>query len=325
MNITDLAANLLSPPILFFLLGLVATFVRSDLEIPHPVSKSLSLFLLFAIGYKGGLELAHSGLSTEVVTTLLAAMAAAIIVPIWTFFALRARLGVVNAAAVAATYGSISAVTFITATSFLTQQNIAYSGHLIAAMALMESPAIVIGVLLARRYAAPTAGSTGIQWNHLGRDAFLNGSVFLLLGSMLIGYICGPERGATIKPFITTLFPGMLTLFLLDMGMVAARRISELRLAGFSTIAFALVSPLINAALGLALSAWLGLSHGDALLLVVLCASASYIAVPAALRIALPEANPSIYVTLSLAVTFPFNILVGIPLYHFAITALLGR
>jgi uncharacterized protein len=325
MNITDLAANLLSPPILFFLLGLIATLVRSDLEIPPSISKALSLFLLFAIGYKGGLELAHSGLSGDVITTLLAAMAAAIVVPLWTFFALRARLGVANAAAVAATYGSISAVTFITATSFLTQQNIAYSGHLIAAMALMESPAIVIGVLLARRYAAPTSGSTGIQWNHLGRDAFLNGSVFLLLGSMLIGYVCGPERGATIKPFITTLFPGMLTLFLLDMGMVAARRIGELKVAGFSTIAFALIAPLINAALGLALSTWLGLSHGDALLLVVLCASASYIAVPAALRIALPEANPSIYVTLSLAVTFPFNILVGIPLYHFAISALLGR
>lgn len=324
MNLADLSNNLLSPPILFFLLGLIAALVRSDLEIPAAVAKSFSLFLLAAIGFKGGISLSQSGLGGEVVATLLAAMAAAVIVPLWTFFALRPRLGAIDAAAVAATYGSVSAVTFITATSFLSQRGIPFSGHMVAAMALMESPAIVIGVLLARRFGSKP-GAQGINWSHLGRDAFLNGSVFLLLGSMLIGYICGPERGIGLKPFVDTLFPGLLTFFLLDMGIVAARRLGDLRKVGAAALGFALIAPPINAAIGLVLAALLGLSQGDALLFVVLSSSASYIAVPAALRIALPEANPSLYVTLSLAVTFPFNILLGLPLYDIAVSALLIR
>jgi hypothetical protein len=333
MNVSDLAANLLSPPILLFLLGLAATLLRSDLEIPAPAAKTLSLFLLFAIGMKGGVSLAQSGLNPEVVSTMLAAMAASLLVPLWSFFALRRRFGSADAAGLAATYGSVSAVTFITACGFLTQRGVDFSGHMVAAMALMESPAIIIGVVLARRFAtAPTcagnampAARTAIDWRHLGRDALLNGSVFLLLGSLLIGFVCGPDRAAPLKPFIDTLFPGLLALFLLDMGIVAARRLADLRAVGASAIAFAFLAPLLNAALGLALAALLGLPHGDALLLVILCASASYIAVPAALRIALPEANPGIYVTLSLALTFPFNILVGIPLYDFAVTTLLNR
>jgi uncharacterized protein len=322
MNPADLAANLLSPPILFFLLGLAATLVRSDLEIPPQVSKALSLFLLASIGFKGGVSLSESGLGSDVVATLLAAMAASVIVPVWTFFALRARLGATDAAAVAATYGSVSAVTFITASAFLTSRDITFSGHMVAAMALMESPAIVIGVLLARRFNPASGGH--VNWNHLGRDAFLNGSVFLLLGSLFIGYVCGPERGTTFMPFITSLFPGLLVFFLLDMGIVAGRRLGDLRAVGPSAVGFALLAPLINSALGLGLSSLLGLSHGDALLLTVLCASASYIAVPAALRIALPEANPSLYVTLSLAVTFPLNIIIGIPLYDLAVTRIIG-
>ena len=314
MNLADLAANLLTPPILFFLLGLIATLVRSDLEVPAQVSKTLSLFLLAAIGFKGGVSLAESGFTAAVSSTLLAAIAASVIVPLWTFFALRARLGATDAAAVAATYGSVSAVTFITAASFLTSRDIPFSGHMVAAMALMESPAIVIGVLLARRFGQKA--DTGINWSHLARDAFLNGSVVLLLGSLVIGYVCGPVGGASFMPFIKTLFPGLLAVF-------AAKRLGDLRKVGLTAVTYAVLAPPINATLGLALAALLNLPPGDALLLVILCASASYIAVPAALRIALPEANPGIYVTLSLAVTFPLNIVLGLPLYHWAVTTLL--
>lgn len=322
MNLADLAANLLTPPILFFLLGLIATLVRSDLEVPAQVSKTLSLFLLAAIGFKGGVSLAESGFTTGVSTTLLAAVAASLLVPLWTFFALRTRLGATDAAAVAATYGSVSAVTFITAAGFLTSRGIPFSGHMVAAMALMESPAIVIGVLLSRRFGQKSAA--GINWSHLARDAFLNGSVVLLLGTLVIGYVCGPVGGASFMPFIKTLFPGLLAFFLLDMGLVAAKRLGDLRKVGFTAVTYAVLAPPVNATLGLALASLLGLSQGDALLLVILCASASYIAVPAALRIALPEANPGLYVTLSLAVTFPLNIVLGLPLYHWAAEKLMG-
>lgn len=326
MTLADLAANFLSPPVLFFILGLSATLFKSDLEIPTHVSKALSLFLLAAIGFKGGVSLAQSGLGPNVVATLLAAMAAAVIVPIWTFFAMRSRVGATDAAALAATYGSVSAVTFITASSFLAQRGIPVSGHMVAAMALMESPAIVVGVLLARRFGNNGAQTRqSIDWKHLGRDAFLNGSIFLLLGSLLVGFVCGPVRSSAFQPFLQTMFPGLLAFFLLDMGIVAARRLGELRKVGAAAVGFGLIAPPINAALGLGLAWMLGLAHGDAMLLVVLCASASYIAVPAALRVALPEANPSLYVTLSLAVTFPLNILVGLPLYDLAVTAMIGR
>ena len=324
--LADFANNLLSAPILLFILGLGATLLRSDLEIPPPAAKTLSLFLLFAIGFKGGVSLAQSGLGGGVAATMIAAVAASMVVPVWTFFVLRRRFGAADAAGLAATYGSVSAVTFITATGFLTQHGVAYSGHMVAAMALMESPAIILGVVLARRFAARAddSGGAAIDWRHLGRDALLNGSVFLLLGSLLIGFVCGPVRAAPLKPFIDTLFPGLLALFLLDMGIVAARRLGDLRKLGGAALAFAFCAPPINAAIGLGLAALLGLPHGDALLLVVLCASASYIAVPAALRIALPEANPGIYVTLSLALTFPFNIVLGLPVCDRAVAAFLG-
>jgi uncharacterized protein len=321
MTISDLAANLLSPPVLFFLLGLAATLVRSDLEFPPAMAKALSLFLLFAIGFKGGIALASSGLSVEVLRTLGVAMIAAALVPLWTFLTLRRRLGVTDAAAVAATYGSVSAVTFIAATAFLTHRGITFSGHMVAAMALMESPAIIMGVYFARRFARNDSAGPAASWSHLSKDALLNGSVFLLLGSLLVGFVCGPVRGASLQPFVSLLFPGALALFLLDLGMVAAKRLGDLPKAGRTAVAFALLAPLGNGALGLGLGALAGLGQGDALLLVVLCASASYIAVPAALRIALPEANPGLYVTLALALTFPFNLVVGIPLYDLAVTA----
>lgn len=324
MTTAQLLANFLSPPILFFLLGLSATLVRSDLELPSPLPKILSLYLLLAIGFKGGAELAQSGLSTQVALTLGAAILTALIVPVYSFYLLRLKLDAPNAAAIAATYGSVSAVTFITAAAFLDATKTPYSGHMVAAMALMESPAIIIGVLFAR-LASRSSGTEATDWGHLLRDAFLNGSVFLLLGSLLVGAITGNQPGAAaLKPFTQHLFPGVLALFLLDMGIVAARRLGDLRRAGLFLAAFAVLIPLANAALGLAASHLLGLAHGDAFLFVILCASASYIAVPVALRVAVPEANPSIYVTMALALTFPFNLLLGLPLYQFAVSAVIG-
>jgi hypothetical protein len=325
-------ANFTSPPLLFFFLGAAAALLRSDLEIPTQIAKALSLYLLFAIGFKGGVSLSKSGLDGDVAATLLAAVLLASLIPLVGFLLLRRRLGVADAAAVAATYGSISAVTFVTATSYLDAIEVAWSGHLVAAMALMEAPAIIIGLLLYRMYAAPAAAEAqSFEWRELISDSLLNGSVFLILGSLLIGWITGTRGMDQIEPFVGPPFVGVLCLFLLDMGIVAARRLSDLRPGRGRTgvpivqlVGFAVVFPLINAAVAGAISWTLGLSEGDALLLTILAASASYIAVPAALRLALPEANPSIYLPMSLAITFPFNILIGIPLYHLALRSLLG-
>jgi hypothetical protein len=316
-------ANLSSPPLLFFFLGMLAVFVRSDLDIPGQIARFLSLYLLFAIGFKGGVALAEATLGPEVWMTLGAAVLLSAAVPIYSYFVLRGRLGVANAAAVAATYGSVSAVTFITATSYLDAQNVEWSGYLVASMALMESPAIIVGMLLYSRFRDDGNSQRGLRWGPLLHEACLNGSVFLILGSMVIGYLTGPGGMADIAPVVQAPFLGVLCLFLLDMGIVAARRLKDLGDAegasslplGFM-IATALAFPLVNAALALGLGAALELKEGNLVLLTVLGASASYIAVPAAMRLALPQASPSIYLPMSLAITFPFNILLGIPLYH---------
>ena len=322
MDLSVALENFLSPPILFFFLGLLAVLVRSDLEIPQPIPKFLSLYLMLAIGFRGGVELGHSAPGGQVLLTLGAAIAMAALVPVYCFWILRRRLDVYNAAAIAATYGSISAVTFVTATAFLERAGIPYGGYMVAAMALMESPAIVVAVILARlalRKPGPdgAAPATTLEggWSHLLRDAFFNSSVFLILGSLLVGLITG-ERGQTaLHPFTNELFSGILCFFLLDMGIVAARRLRDLRTSGGFLLGFAILVPLLNALLGIGLSRLLGLGTGDALLLTILCASASYIAVPAAMRLALPEANPGLSLPLALAVTFPLNITLGMPLY----------
>lgn len=315
--------NFLSPPILFFFVGMLAVFVRSDLEIPQPLPKCLSIYLLMAIGFRGGTELRESRLDSEAVLTLGAAILMAAFVPLYSYFVLRRRLDVPDAAAIAATYGSVSAVTFITAAAFLDRAGIPYGGHMVAAMALMESPAILIAVGLAR-HATRRAGNGATMWGQVLRDACSNSSVFLILGSLLVGLISGANGHRMLAPFTHELFVGVLCFFLLDMGLIAARRLSDLRATGGFLIAFALVVPLVNAALALLLAHLLDLSAGNALLFTVLCASASYIAVPAAMRLAIPEANPSLSLPLALAVTFPFNILVGIPLY-FSMVEWLGR
>lgn len=316
-------ANLSSPPLLFFFLGMVAVFVRSDLDIPGQIARFLSLYLLFAIGFKGGVALASASLGPAVWLTLGAAVLLSALVPLYSFFLLRKRMGVANAAAVAATYGSVSAVTFITGTSYLDAQGVAWSGYLVAAMALMESPAIIVGMLLFSRYRDNADKRGNLRWGPLLHEACLNGSVFLILGSMVIGYITGPKGMEQVSAVVTAPFLGVLCLFLLDMGIVAARRLKDLgETDGIGKLPLgimataALLFPLINAAAALAIGAFLDLSEGDLVLLTVLGASASYIAVPAALRLALPQASPSIYLPMSLAITFPFNILLGIPLYH---------
>ncbi|MBL8199686.1 MAG: sodium-dependent bicarbonate transport family permease [Chromatiales bacterium] len=322
MDLSVATDSLLSPPILFFFLGLLAVLVRSDLEIPQPIPRFLSLYLMLAIGFRGGVELGHSAPGAREIATLVAAVVVAALVPIYCFWILRRRLDVYNAAAIAATYGSISAVTFVTATDFLDRAGIAYGGHMVAAMALMESPAIVMAVILARlalRRSGVKNQAVGAtpdrSWSHLLRDALFNSSVFLILGSLLVGIITGERGQATLEPFTAALFPGILCFFLLDMGIVAARRLRDLRASGAYLLGFALAIPLVNALLGIGVSALLGLDTGDALLFTILCASASYIAVPAAMRLALPEANPGLSLPLALAVTFPLNITVGMPAY----------
>ena len=319
--------NLSSPPLLFFFLGVLAVVVRSDLDIPGQIAKFMSLYLLFAIGFKGGAALAESDLDSTVWLSLGAAVLLSAIVPVYSFMILRRRLSVADAAATAATYGSVSAVTFITATSYLTQQDVPWNGYMVAAMALMESPAIILGLLLYSRYrTTDDQTDKSVSWGELLREACLNGSVLLILGSMIIGWITGPAGMQQLHPVVSELFLGILCLFLLDMGIVAARRLRDLgrggdRHTGTAPLAYmvtmALIFPVINTALGLLTGTMLDLGVGDMVLLTVLSASASYIAVPAAMRLALPEANPSIYLPMSLAITFPFNLLIGIPVYHY--------
>jgi uncharacterized protein len=322
MNTSLILSNILNPPVLFFFLGMLAVFVKSDLEIPAPVPKLFSLYLLFAIGFKGGVELAKSGISQEVVFTLMAAILMACAVPFYTFFILRTKLDPYNAAAIAATYGSISAVTFITAGSLLQQLDIAYDGYMVAALALMESPAIIVGLILVNLFTTDPDKKRDFSWSEVLQEAFLNSSVFLLVGSLIIGVLTGQHGWDVLKPFSQDMFYGVLTFFLLDMGLVAARRIKDLQKTGVFLIAFAILVPIGNAAIGLLIAYLIGMPKGDALLFCVLCASASYIAVPAAMRLTVPEANPSLYVSTALAVTFPFNIIVGIPLYLYGINLL---
>jgi len=246
-----------------------------------------------------------------------------LLVPLYTFFILRRKLPLADAAAVAATYGSVSAVTFIAATSFLSELKVPFGGHMVAAMALMESPAIIVGVALFRlSYKPGDSQSEGLNWRHLLRDAFFNGSVLLLVGSLAIGLLTGEKGETALHPFTSDIFKGVLCLFLLDMGLVSARRISVLKTLGTFPIGFAVLVPLVNAGFGIVVARVLGLGEGDALLFCVLCGSASYIAVPAAMRLAIPEANPGLYVTMALALTFPFNIIVGLPLYMIVINSL---
>ncbi|PWE17157.1 sodium-dependent bicarbonate transport family permease [Marinicauda salina] len=317
------AANLTSPAVLFFALGVFAGVARSDLNVPEAVARGLALYLMLAIGFKGGVAVSQQGLTVELLLAALAGVVLSFAMPVIAFALLRAftRLDRATAAASAAHYGSISVVTFVAGSEFLQMSGMVASGHMVAVLALMETPAILTGLMLAGRAAD---GPDARTRSELLREVLLNGSVVLLMGSFAIGWISGEPGMARLDPFVNGLFQGVLALFLLDMGLVAARRLSGARKLGFAGGVFGIVMPLIGAGLALATAALIAMSPADAAALMILAASASYIAVPAAMRIALPQADPSVYLTLSLAITFPFNLAVGIPLYAAAARLALG-
>ena len=312
--------------VLFFVLGILAARLESDLEIPQAIGKGLSLYLMLSIGFRGGAELAHAGYSAFLLIILLVALVLSFLLPVVSYGLLRAttRLDGLNSAAVAAHYGSVSVVTFVTATAFLSQKNIAFDGYMVAVMALMETPAIITGLLLGRSHQSGSASENPapLLSGVVLREVFVSGTVLLLLGSLVIGAISGEKGMEAVKPFLVDPFKGILCLFLLDMGLLTAQRLGDFRALGWSLVAFGVYMPLLGGLIGMVIGWGLGLGVGSTTLLAVLTASASYITVPAAMRHALPQANPSIYVTLSLGVTFPFNVTVGIPLY-FSFTQLL--
>ncbi|MFN5757451.1 MAG: sodium-dependent bicarbonate transport family permease [Planctomycetia bacterium] len=322
MDTQTILANVLSPAALFFFLGFVSVLLHSDLELPYPLPKFFSTYLLISIGYTGGEKLAQAGLTTEVAATIVAAMAMALFVPFYTFFFLRRILSVYDAAAMAATYGSISIVTFVVGTEFLSRQHVEFGGHMVAVMSLMESPAVIMGIMLVRMFAPRKEEGGRAGMKAILHESFFNGTVLLLIGSLIIGVITGPTSGESLKPFMSGIFKGIVLLFLLDVGMLAARKAGKLIEVGPKLVAFGILAPLANAAIGIGLAYALGMSKGDALLFTLLCASSSYIVVPAAMRQAVPEANPGLFELLSLSVTFPFNISLGIPLYYGVISRL---
>lgn len=303
--------NLLDPAILFFVFGIFAGLIRSNLEIPNQISKFLSLYLLMALGLKGGFALANSGFTQEIGSVIGIGLFLALAVPAVSYLLLRRVLNGFDSAAVAATYGSVSAVTFVTATQYLSGNGIEYGGFMAAVMALMESPAIIMAVALA----AYVRASNTVSIKNVLHESFTDGAHILLLAALAIGVITGDAGLAVMKPFTGDLFKGLLAFFLLDMGLQVAKRIPELRDKNPMLLAYAVVAPLVHSAAALGLCLLFGVTLGNTILLMVLAASASYIAVPAVVKYAIPEANPSVYFGLSLGLTFPFNVLVGIPLY----------
>ncbi|MEO1437867.1 MAG: sodium-dependent bicarbonate transport family permease [Bacteroidota bacterium] len=314
MDLHLLADNLTNPALLFFFLGILSVQLKSDLEIPANSSKFISIYLLFSIGFKGGQELAHSDFSAEILWSCFFGVFLAIAVPIYTYFILRRRFSIQNSGAIAASYGSVSAVTFVTAISFLEMEHISFGGHMVAVMALMEAPSIIVGVLLMALF-SKSAKASNLGIGKLCHHSFTNGSVLLILGSLVIGFLASEQHAEGIKPFTTDLFKGFLAVFLLDMGITSGRELSAFLKKGKFAFVFAILIPLINGCLVAWLSAWVTPVTGNRFLFAILAASASYIAVPAAMRIAAPKANPSLYLPMALAITFPFNITLGMPLY----------
>ena len=333
MHGDNLMHAFLDPAILFFVFGVLAASVKSNLEIPSAISRFLSLYLLMALGLKGGFALAHSGFTREVATSLGSAIALAVIIPLVGYGFLRRFLSGFDAAAVAATYGSVSAVTFVTAVQFLDNNGIAFGGHMAAAMALMESPAIILAVFLANSHRqqktarsnlqiqngmAVLAGSSSGSSRPLKKilhESFTDGAQLLLLGAMLVGLISGDAGETAMQPFSGDLFKGMLAFFLLDMGLMTARSMHQIKGIPLGLLMYAVLAPILHAAMAMVIALLIEASRGDAILLMVLAASASYIAVPAVLRTAIPEAKPSLYFGMSLGITFPLNLLIGIPCY----------
>lgn len=313
MNLSLLIENLTNPALLFFLLGIISVRLKSDLEIPPNSSKFISLYLLFSIGFKGGQELAHSVFSPEIIWAILFGIVVSVLIPFYTFFILKRKLSTENAGAIAASYGSISAVTFVTAVAFLETLNIEFSGYLVAVMALMEAPAIVIGFLLIKSYSKEKENTSNFK--EVIKHAFTNGSVLLIVGSLLIGLLASDKQALGIKPFTTDLFKGFLAIFLLDMGIISGRKLNDFFKSGWFTLLFAIIIPLVNGSIVAIASQVITHDIGNRFILATLAASASYIAVPAAMKMAVPKANPGLYLPMALAVTFPINITIGLPIY----------
>ena len=309
-------ANLLSPAVLFFALGLIAAVLRTDLRFPEPLYLGLTLYLLTAIGFKGGVALAEAGLAKVWLPTL-GAVALGLLIPAWTYPLLRfgGRLSAVDSAAIAAHYGSVSAVTFLAATNYLKSINVPFENYATSFLAVMESPAILVGVVLGKLATQPDLSNLRSSLKSAAHEALFGRSIFLLVGALVVGALCGETGMKKVEPFFVAPFQGVLALFLMEMGLVAGGRLGDLKRVGPFLLGFGILVPVVNGLIGVWLGKLTGLQLGGATLMGVLAASASYIAAPAAIRMALPEANPTLYLTSSLAVTFPFNIALGIPLY----------
>ncbi len=320
MDFNLLFDNLTNPALLFFFLGLIAVRIKSDLEIPQNSSRFISLYLLFSIGFKGGQELAHSNFNYEVLWALLFGVGLALTIPLYTFFIIKKKLGVQNAGAIAAAYGSVSAVTFVTAVSFLELQNIVFDGHMVAVMAIMEAPSIIVGVLLMAFFSLNN--DRKIDLKCIIKHSFTNGSVLLIIGSLVIGFVASEAQAEGIKPFTTDIFKGFLAVFLLDMGITSGKKIQSFLKNGWFTFLFAVIIPILNGCITAYISRYVTDEIGNQFLFSILAAGASYIAVPAAMKMAAPKANPSLYIPMALAITFPINITIGMPLYLSVIKAL---
>lgn len=315
MQFEILISNLTNPTLLFFILGFIATRLKSDLVIPESTSKFISLYLLFSIGFKGGQELSHSGFNSEIVYSLLFGLLLATIIPLYTFFILKQKISNSDAAAVCASYGSVSAVTFVAAISFLEAQKLASGGHMVAVMAMMESPAIIVGVIMLMKFEKDKSMSPKINFKNILHHSFTNGSVLMILGSLVIGFIADAKQAEGIKPFTNDIFKGFLAIFLLEMGMVTAKRIGAFKKYGWFVTVFAIVIPAINGCLSAYFSQFVTVDVSNRFVFAILAASASYIAVPAAMKLAAPKADPGLYLPMALGVTFPFNMTIGMPLY----------
>jgi hypothetical protein len=314
MNLNLLIDNLTNPALLFFVLGIIAVYLKSDLEIPANSSKFISLYLLFAIGFKGGQELSHETFTIEIGLSMIFGICISLIIPLYTFFILKRKLNVFDAGAIAAAYGSVSAVTFVTAVSYLESQQMSLHGHMVAIMALMESPAIIMGLVLISIFNKDE--SEKIKKRTAITHSFTNGSVLLILGSLVIGYLANAKAAEGIKPFTNDLFKGFLAIFLLDMGITSGRKLKSFFSLGWFPLVFAIVIPLFNGCAIAFISSFVTQDVTNRFIFAVLAASASYIAVPAAMKISVPKANPGVFLPMALAITFPVNITVGMPLYY---------
>ena len=317
MNFNLLLENLTNPALLYFILGIVAVYLKSDLEIPQNSSKFISLYLLFAIGFKGGQELSHETITSEILWCMFFGISIAILIPLYTFFVLKRKLNVFDAGAIAAAYGSISAVTFVTAVSYLESHQIAIHGYMVAIMALMESPAIIIGLVLITLFNKEK--SSKFNKSEILRHSFTNGSVLLILGSLIIGFLASDKQAEGIQPFTNDLFKGFLAIFLLDMGITSGKKLKSFFDHGWFPFAFAFLIPLVNGSLFAWISGFITADVSNRFIFSILAASASYIAVPAAMKITVPKANPGLFLPMALAVTFPVNITIGMPLYFFIV------